>query len=190
VPVIRAAAPDAGCHGNLMLVDLTAQVGLDGADGPWLQISARNDVADDAAHQRRLEAALMGASPVMAQIGRKVLPLHTRFSQHLVYCVGWRENAGQRNASCPLSGRKSPALADMGGMHASAGAPTRAHDDRRARRADEVPLQSCRWGDRLIGVESGRSLPGAMAIRLSAGLHWKVRPTDREATVARVLPGS
>jgi hypothetical protein len=61
-----------------------------------------------------------------------------------------------------------PVWADM---HASAGAPTRAHDERRARRPDE----RCRSGHVDGGspdrIECGRSLPGAMTIRLSVGLH-------------------
>jgi hypothetical protein len=91
----------------------------------------------------------------MAQIGRKVLLLRTRFSQHM---------AAERIRF--IVQEKAPALAGMSGMHASAGAPTRAPDDRRARRADEVSLRSCRCGDRPGGVASGRSLPGAMAISL------------------------
>jgi len=53
----------------------------------------------------------------------------------------------------------------------------------------------CRFGHvdagiALIRAASGRSLPGAMAISLWGGPSGKERPTDREATVTRVLPGS
>jgi hypothetical protein len=62
----------------------------------------------------------------------------------MVYCGVRRENAGQRKRTRSIVQGKSPALAGMGDMHVSAGAPTRAPGDRRARRADEVPLQSSR----------------------------------------------
>jgi hypothetical protein len=49
----------------IMLVGLTARIWLDGADRPWSQISARNDVADYAAedtpHQGHLHGGLDGA---------------------------------------------------------------------------------------------------------------------------------
>jgi hypothetical protein len=46
--------------GGIMLVDLAAQVRLDGADGPWPQISPSNGVADDASHQAASKGGLMG----------------------------------------------------------------------------------------------------------------------------------
>jgi len=76
-----------------------------------------NDVADDAAEDTPIKAdstaALMGASPVMAQIGRKVLLLRTRFSQ-----PWWMEVCRWRmlgNGTHPVHwpGEQSPALAGI-----------------------------------------------------------------------------
>jgi hypothetical protein len=88
-----------------MLVNLTAQTWLDGADRPRPRISARNDVADDALPQ--------GTSPVMAQIDRKVLPLHTRFSQHMAAehprFIGQRSScSGRYRRHACISGRAHP----------------------------------------------------------------------------------
>jgi hypothetical protein len=61
LPVARVmvhAVPDA--PGGIMLVNLTAQAGLDGADGPWPRISASNGVADDVPISAVFKAALRG----------------------------------------------------------------------------------------------------------------------------------
>jgi hypothetical protein len=59
-------------------------------------------------------AALMGASPVMAQIGPKVLPLQTRFSQPWWIEVCGGRLLGNRTYRVIVQ-EKSPALAGMSG---------------------------------------------------------------------------
>jgi hypothetical protein len=85
----RCMRPD-HCPGHLgsgpgvPAASYTIRAWLDGADGPWSQLSARNGVADDAAE----DTLYQGVSPVMqghdhgimAQRDRLMLALQMRFS--------------------------------------------------------------------------------------------------------------